>query len=369
MLYQWIISLPMMICLFWFIFFAVRAWFGEDEPRVKYTILLFYFASTVLYVNHWLFFSDSFQLSPFNYQLSIVNYQLSTYTYLLANLSVYPLYYMYLRALTRTKYTWDNFVLFVPTVLMAVFFPINTHYEWLAEETLHTFDRFFFAIQVIWVWICGFRLLNATQQRMDNTYADNRSYLLQPTHTLLVLLGITAVVSTLQNMLGRELFDGSQWVYIPAMLMSILLFSIGYVAAHTSLPVETVAPEETHEQDRATTEETDELMHKIATAMREQRLFADSHFTVQDLASAVGSNRTYISNCINRRTGLSFSQYVARYRVEYAQTILLDPQYTDDHDALAHAIALSGFSSDQAFFRIFKEVTGLTPLQFRQQNR
>jgi hypothetical protein len=25
MLYQWIISLPMMICLFWFIFFAVRA--------------------------------------------------------------------------------------------------------------------------------------------------------------------------------------------------------------------------------------------------------------------------------------------------------------------------------------------------------
>lgn len=346
----------MMVCLFWCVFFAVRALRGDDEPRVKYTILLFYIASTVLYVNHWLFFSGC-ESTP------------GAYTYQLANLSVYPLYYMYLRALTRTKYTWDNFVLLVPTVLMAIFFPLNHFLGGLEQGTLVKMARICFAIQVIWVWICGFRLLNTTRSRMDNTYTDDRSYLLQPTHTLLILLGITAVVSTLLNALGRDMFDGSLLVYIPAVLMSVLLFSLGYVAAHTTLPVETIAPEETHKEDRATTEETDELIHRIATVLREDKLFADSHLTIQDLANAVGSNRTYVSNCINRRTGLSFSQYIARYRVEYAQTILLDPQYTDDHEALTHAIASSGFSSDQAFYRIFKEVTGLTPLQYRHQNR
>ena len=345
----------MMVCLFWCVFFVVRAIRGEDEPRVKYTILLFYIASTILYVNHWLFFSDH-------------ETTLGAYTYLLANLSVYPLYYMYLRALTRTAYTWDNVVLFVPTVLMAVFFPLNRSFGWFEQEPLLMAARICFAIQVIWVWICGFRLLNATRSRMDNTYTDDRSYLLQPTHTLLILIGITAVASTLLNILGRDLFDGSWLVYIPAILMAILLFSLGYVAAHTMLPIETVLPEETPKEDKATTEETDELFFKISTVLREQRLFTDSNLTIQDLANAVGSNRTYVSNCINRRTGLSFSQYIARYRVEHAQTLLCDPHYATDHDAIVDAIAMSGFTSDQTFYRLFKEITGLTPLQFRLQN-
>ena len=220
------------------------------------------------------------------------------------------------------------------------------------------------------MWVRGFRLLRATQQRLDNTYADNRSYLYQPTHTLLVFIGITAVVSTLLNILGRDVFDGSLLVCIPAILMSILLFSLGYVAAHTSIPQETVAQEEEEEEEvkakRASTAETDELMYKIGTILREQQLYANPHLTIQDLATAVGSNRTYVSNCINRCTGYSFSQYVARYRVEHAQQVLRNPQYSSDKAAITDAITLSGFASDQTFYRIFKEVTGLTPLQYRK---
>ena len=342
---QWFISLPMMVCLFWFIFFVVRSFRSNDEPRIKWTILLFYLASTVLYTNHWLYFSH-------------VETQVGAWLYLIANLSVYPIYFMYLRALTRTRLTWDNYILFLPSLLIAI------------EPSL-TIARFCFAVQVIWVWVHGFRLLRATQQRLDNTYADNRSYLLRPTHTLLVFIGVTAVVSTLLNILGRDTFDGSLLVVIPAVLMSVLLFSLGYVAAHTFLPQETVAQEEDEEEERAkraTTAETDELMYKIGTTLREQQLFTNPNLTIYDLATAVGSNRTYVSNCINRCTGYSFSQYVARYRVEHAQQILRDPRYTSDKAAITDAIALSGFSSDQTFYRVFKEITGQTPAQFRKNS-
>lgn len=344
LLYSWIISLPMMVCLFWFIFFIMRFFRHKEEPRIRWTILLFYLASTVLYTDHWLYFSD-------------VESTIGAYTYFIANLSVYPIYYMYLRALTRTRMTWDNYVLFLPAVIIPfVFYP--------------QIARICFAIQVIWVWIRGFLLLHATQQRLDNTYTDYRSHLLNPTRLLLVLIGITAVVSTLLNILGRERFDGSVLVCIPAVMMSILLFGLGYVAAHTTMPAETVAPqEEDAKADRATTAETDELFHKITTALREQLLFTNPHLTIQDLANAVGSNRTYVSACINRRSNFTFSQLVAQYRVEYAKTILLDPQYSSDHEALTQAMALSGFASDPTFYRVFKDLTGLTPLQFRQQNR
>ena len=355
MLYQWIIALPMMICLFWAVFFLVRLFRGNDEPRVKWTILLFYIASTVLYTDHWLYFSEHPSF-------------IGEWSYLVTNLCVYPLYYAYLRALTRTKIDFEVMLILLPAALIALFFPLNTRFGWMARDIELLCTRACFAFQVIWVWVRGYRLLRATTKRLDSIYTDDRSYLLQPTHTLLILIGLTAVVSTLLNVLGRDTFDGSLLVCIPAVMMSVLLFSLGYVAAHTTLPQETVALEEPQE-DRATTEETDALMHKIATIMREQHLFADPSLTIQDLATAVGSNRTYVSNCINRRTGLTFSQYVARYRVEHAQTILCDARYSSDHEAIANAMALSGFASDQTFYRVFKDVTSLTPLQYRQQNR
>ena len=356
MLYDWIISLPMMICLFWVLFFGVRLFRGDDEPRVKITILLFYIASTILYTNHWLYFSNA-------------ETTIGAWAYIIANLSVYPLYYSYLLALTRTHSAYELVILFIPAFAIAVFFPLNQYYSWTEQKYILIVARICFAIQVIWVWIRGFQLLRDTQRRMDNTYTDDRSYLLQPSHLLLLLISITAFFSMLLNMLGRDVFDGSLLVAIPAIMMSVLLFSLGYVAAHTTLPQETVVPEEVEQEDRATTAETDELMYKIATVLREKQLFADSHLTIQDLASAVCSNRTYVSNCINRRTGLSFSQYVARYRIEHAKQILQNPKYTSDHEAIADAIALSGFSTEQNFYRVFKEIAGVTPLRYRQQNK
>ena len=109
-------------------------------------------------------------------------------------------------------------------------------------------------------------------------------------------------------------------------------------------------------------------MQAITTVLREQKLFASPDLTIHDLASAVHSNRTYVSQCINRRTGLSFSQYVARYRVEHAQQILRDSCYGTDKEAIMDALTSSGFSSDQTFYRVFKEITGETPLQYRHNN-
>ena len=79
----------MMVCLFWTIFFAIRLFRGNDEPRVTGTILLFYIATTILYTDHWLYFSDCPSF-------------IGEWSYLIVNLCVYPLYYAYLRALTRT---------------------------------------------------------------------------------------------------------------------------------------------------------------------------------------------------------------------------------------------------------------------------
>ncbi len=358
MLFQWIISLPMMLCFFWSIFFATRFLRGSKEPRVTGTILLFYLAATVLYTDHWLYFSDHPSF-------------FGEWSYTVVNLCVYPFYYAYLRALTRTKISYEVPLLLLPAAVVAFIFPLNVRFQLGIEDSIHLIARLFFAAQIVWVLVRGYRLIRNTQRRLDNNYTDDRSYLLQPTHTLLLFVGFTAFVSMLLNLLGRDSFDGSVLVSIPAVLMSVLLYGLGYVAAHTFMPEETIAQVEAEDEERArraTMEETDELFNKIITVLREDKLYTNPDLTIQNLATAVGSNRTYVSACINRRTNFSFSQLVAQYRVESAKAILADPQYTSDHEAVSSAIALSGFTSDQTFYRIFKELTGQTPLQYRRQN-
>ena len=359
MIYQLIISIPLMVCLFWATFFTIRAVQGTTEPRVNTMVTLFYVATTVLYLDHWMYYSGVPSFA-------------GEWSYGIVNLCVYPLFYMYLRVLARAKEGREAPWLLVPAGLFAVLFPVLYIFEWSAgKEVLGVFARICFAAQVIWVWVRGSRLLRNARERMDETYSDYRSELLRPVNTLLQLFGFTAVASLVLVVIGREFFIHGTEVTIPAIVMSVLLYGLGYVASNTTIPPDVKGEKgsEVSGSEVSGLEEKgdDELMRKIDRAMREEHLYRNASLTIHDLAAAVNSNRTYVSKCINRTNGQSFSQYVATYRISCAKEILSSDRYASDHAAIADAIAQSGFLFDQTFYRVFKDSTGMTPLQYRQK--
>ena len=102
------------------------------------------------------------------------------------------------------------------------------------------------------------------------------------------------------------------------------------------------------------------LMERICRYMEEQEPYLNSELKVQDVADALNTNRTYVSNCIRNIRGCSFSQFVNAYRVEYAQQLLrLHPEKKISEVKMA-----SGFSTESSFFRTFKTVTGMTPKEW-----
>ena len=356
MLQKLLISMPMMVCLFWGVFFFIRLFRRDNERRVTCMLALFFGAATVLYLDHWMYFSGIVRVW-------------GEWSYGVVNLCVYPLYYAYLRALTRTNMGRHELsALFLPALMAVALFPIGRYTHLLTDANTFLIIRLCFMVQVIWVLVRGYQLLLRTIRRMDNTYSDDRSRLLVPTRVSLVLFGMTSAVSMILNFLGRDFFAQEAPVAAPAVVMSILLFGLGFVAAHTVIPLETVGEELTGEGLQVTDEESDALIHHIDTIMREKMLYTNAGLTIQDLATAVNSNRTYVSNAINRTYGVSFSQYVSRQRVEYAKLILRDVRYKTDKAAISDAISLSGFASDQTFYRVFKDLTGTTPLQYRKSN-
>ena len=108
-----------------------------------------------------------------------------------------------------------------------------------------------------------------------------------------------------------------------------------------------------------------DMMSRIQVLMEEQELFKKTDVKVDNIADALGTNATYVRQCIASAYGSSFKNYVNEYRVRYVQ------QHLKEHpDAKINALALdAGFSSSATFYRNFTAVTGLSPAAWLKQEQ
>lgn len=89
----------------------------------------------------------------------------------------------------------------------------------------------------------------------------------------------------------------------------------------------------------------------------------DKKINASDLASLVGYTEYYLTNKFKKETGLSVNDYIKVHKIDRAKTLLISS------DLSINEIANNlGFSSRNYFSRIFLEVTGKTPLQYRESN-
>ena len=105
------------------------------------------------------------------------------------------------------------------------------------------------------------------------------------------------------------------------------------------------------------------LMQRICQLMEQQQLFMNPNLKITDLATALGTNRSAISNCINSQRNCSFPQFINTYRVAYAQELL----HSQPDIKMAEVWVKAGFSSEASFYRIFKAITGTTPSAWKNR--
>ncbi len=79
------------------------------------------------------------------------------------------------------------------------------------------------------------------------------------------------------------------------------------------------------------------------------------------VAKAVNTSTFYFCKLFKRATGLTFTDYLARVRIEKAKTLLLDPNRRVSE--VAYDI---GFQSLTHFNRVFRKIVGRSPSSYRQ---
>ena len=120
--------------------------------------------------------------------------------------------------------------------------------------------------------------------------------------------------------------------------------------------------------ERPAAEETEEiptslqLSEQLSQIIEQEELFKQPDIRITDIAARLATNRTYISAIIKSLSGENFSNMINGYRVRYAQKLM-----KEHPDMSVTEIAEeSGFSSRSAFYRNFKEMTGLSPAEWKK---
>lgn len=369
-----ITSLPMLVCLFWSVRLLID-WL-EQRSMAKCRLFVFSVVATVLYAGHFAYFNSMEAILPYTETL-----------YSMANLAVFPLYYLYLLEVTEEKWNhhWQV-TLLMPSLLIGMM--IGGCYAFVNDADrphlifiARMVAKFIFAIQVVIVLLKGYQRVKKFDEIVENCYSDIENRTLRNTQIIIIFLVITSIISFFANVIGKEAFiDSLALVSIPCVVFSVILFMLlraGHIQNFTihelmEEAAETVVTDSDDNTDimRETTEPVSaevnadrirQISTRIEEVMRREKPFLQPDLRVSDLARLLLTNRDYISRAIRLDKGMSFNEYVNKLRIEHAITLMKNnPQMS-----VLELSIKSGYTSQASFFRNFKQFTGTSPKQFK----
>jgi len=105
-------------------------------------------------------------------------------------------------------------------------------------------------------------------------------------------------------------------------------------------------------------------LEKLNRFMEEEKPYLSPDLNFPQLAKEVDIPSHYLSQVINENIGLNFFDFINRQRVEDVKSKISDPRY-NNFSILGIAFE-SGFNSKSAFNRVFKNITGITPSEYKK---
>jgi ligand-binding sensor domain-containing protein/AraC-like DNA-binding protein len=110
----------------------------------------------------------------------------------------------------------------------------------------------------------------------------------------------------------------------------------------------------------------EDVIAKLLHLMDEEKLFLDPDLTLNKLSLRLRIHYNHLSRIINERFGLSYNDFVNKYRIQEARKKLTA---SEEKESTILDIAYStGFYSKSVFNVAFKKFTGMTPTEYRKKH-
>ena len=360
------ISLPLITCAL-FSMLILLEWCNR-QLREQHTLLAFMLTATLLYVGHYIYFNRAADLLP-----------LSDILYVSANLTVYPLYLIYIIRLT-SKWRAVYWLMLLPGLLAIM--ATGTGYIFMTDEEdrmfvhnylyhnsqtgltdmalfqayIRQFCKLVFAIEVIATVVIGSMMIRRYDRMVDEFYADTDDKSMRNIQSILYLVLTIAILSFIVNIIGRARFTDHEIILTTTSLtFSALLFAIGYEGLHrhfSIIDMRTNKEQVSNDDSAALKDAVNRSMtERIIALVENDKIYLQPDLKLDDVAQMMHTNRTYIYQAVNQQMGISFNEFINRYRIAHAKRLMAsDPTLSMNDVAL-----LSGFASLSSFYRNMKK--------------
>ena len=368
MIYEFFSSLPLMVCVVMVVQLTLT--YRRRMDKAIRWLLLWAIATLLLYGCHFIYFNHFSDLLPFSDTL-----------YVALNLTVYPLFLLYISAITDRKplsqqkrSLWSAFM---PPVTAGIVVgglygamdageakAFITSYLYLGYETtlsglalaqawVHIVCHITFAIQVIIVIVRGFRRIRRFNKTVEQLYADTENKEIEAIPTILILFIVTSLVSTIVNVIGRQMFVDTVIIALPSVAFSALIFALSWVGMQHNFSMRDIPEEqekETDDSEKVTAVPSANsiiIYEKLENLMNNEQIFLQNDLLLNDVAKLLGTNRTYLLQALSSCAHMTFKEYINRKRIAHAEQLIANNPLMPKTEIATR----SGYNSMSSFYR------------------
>jgi len=370
---------PIYVTLFWSIIFLIHL---KEKDKPKKLLGAFMITAFILYCCHAIFFNKLFLL-----------YSYIEFVYVFCMLLIYPVYFIYLEALTNDEITlkeklqhfipaaFFGFLVFITSLIMNRENRIIYVEEILINKNLKSIDistfvgtkgfiflcsRIAFLFQVIIYIHAGIKLVNRHNKQIEDYYSNTEGKTLSWIKTIIVLILAAATASIAATIMGRGYFSKHEsLLIIPSTIFSSLIFLIGFKGTR-QISVNSNFNDDKEELPFNETKsgQNNQLKIQLLYLFENEKIYILPDLRITDISEKLYTNRTYVSKLINEEFQMNFNEFVNNYRVQEAKELL--KKESPKTFTLEMVAEKSGFGSFNSFTRVFKATTGTTPGKYRE---
>ena len=174
---------------------------------------------------------------------------------------------------------------------------------------------------------------------------------------VVIMVFVIVAVPSLIHGAGFRIYQmTSAWFY------AVVLFFIGFKGVRQRVPL--AAQVSTDGFGEKPTDQNLEIQQQaLLDYLEQQKPFLNPELGLVDLAQQLNMSRNQLSYVINQGMGDNFYHFINGYRVEEVKK-LIEADQKKQYNLLTLAND-AGFNSKSSFNKVFKEITGLTPSEYR----
>ena len=290
-----------------------------------------------------------------------------------------PSLYLYIRSLTQPDYRLNPY--HVLHLLPFIIFEFLTYLfrEAFSLDTFFIHDayfifRLFFGSAIFLSW-CAYIPLSLMLVHKHRMYLRNEWSNIEKNESLSWLLAFAvfyvvyclfAVIITLIAYYNR-LNPLTPHIYNYSTLL-LLVYIMSFYGLRQQIPSKRILSEELllipYKNSTLSTELKQQIQQNIIHYFKVEKAYLNPELDMQVLSGHLKIPKYQITEVLNTNIGMNFFQFVNSYRVEAVKEMLVNPNNKYSIEAIGYEC---GFTSKSSFYTVFKNITGETPVAYRNK--